>query len=104
MKPKTRNPKPTRSKLSILRQLRNFIPYHLVSKVARETGGDKQARTYLPWSHVLALLFAPLTHSLGLNDVCDALRLHSGPLAAIRGPAPLLGPDGHPVYGSWTAR
>jgi len=88
MKPKTRSPKPTRSKLSILRQLCNFIPHHLVSKVARETGVDKQARTYLPWSHVLALLFAQLTHSLGLNDVCDALRLHSGPLAAIRGATP----------------
>jgi len=25
-----------------------------------------------------------LTHSLGLNDVCDALRLHSGPLSALR--------------------
>jgi hypothetical protein len=25
---------------------------------------------------------------LGLNDVCDAVRLHSGPLSAIRGAAP----------------
>ena len=33
----------------------------------------------------MALLFAQLTHSLGLNDVCDALGLHSGPLSAIRG-------------------
>ena len=23
-------------------------------------------------------LFAQLTHAIGLNDVCDALRLHSG--------------------------
>jgi hypothetical protein len=30
---------------------------------------------------VLTLLFAQLTHSLGLNDVCDALALHSGPLS-----------------------
>jgi hypothetical protein len=88
MKPKTQSPKPTRSKLSVLRQLCNFIPHHLVSTVARETGVAKQARTYLPWRHVLALLFAQLTHSLGLNDVCDALRLHSGPLAAIRGATP----------------
>jgi hypothetical protein len=34
---------------------------------------------------VVTLLFAQLTHSLGLNDVCDALGLHSGPLSAIRG-------------------
>lgn len=88
MKPKTRNQKPTRCKLSILHQLCNLIPPHLVPQLARESGGDKEARTYLPWSHVVALLFAQLTHSLGLNDVCDALRLHSGPLAAIRGATP----------------
>lgn len=79
MKNKTRSQKPTRSKLSILRQLCNYIPPPLVPKVARKTGVDTKARTYLPWSHVVTLLFAQLTHSLGLNDVCDALRLHSGP-------------------------
>lgn len=31
------------------------------------------------------MLFAQLTHALGLNDVCDALGLHSGPLSSIRG-------------------
>ena len=34
------------------------------------------------------MLYAQLTHALGLNDVCDALRLHSGPLSAIRGATP----------------
>lgn len=29
-----------------------------------------------------------MTHTLGLNDVCDALRLHAGPLSAIRGATP----------------
>lgn len=48
----------------------------------------EQARTFSPWSHVVSLLFAQLTHSLGLNDVCDALRLQSGPLSAIRGATP----------------
>src|SRR5208283_330690 len=42
-------------------------------------------RDFSPWSHVVSLLYAQLTHSLGLNDVCDALRLHSGPLSALRG-------------------
>jgi hypothetical protein len=37
---------------------------------------------------VVSLLFAQLTHALGLNDVCDALGLHSGPLSAIRGATP----------------
>ena len=36
----------------------------------------------------MAMLYAQLTHALGLNDVCDALRLHSGPLSAIRGATP----------------
>jgi hypothetical protein len=85
MKNKTRSQKPTRSTLTILRQLCNVIPNHLVPKLARDTGVDKQARTYLPWSHVVTLLFAQLAHSLGLNDVCDALGLHSGLLSTIRG-------------------
>jgi hypothetical protein len=80
--------KPTASKFSLLRQLCNFIPPHLVPHLARETGVEDQARTFSPWSHVVSLLYAQLTHSLGLNDVCDALRLHSGPLSALRGATP----------------
>jgi len=80
--------KPTASKFSLLRQLCNFIPPHLVPKLARATGVEDQARTFTPWSHVVSLLYAQLTHSLGLNDVCDALRLHSGSLSALRGATP----------------
>lgn len=69
----------------MLRQICNFIPEFLVPKLARETGTDKKSRTFTPWSHVVALLYAQLTHSIGLNDVCDALRLHSGPLSSLRG-------------------
>jgi len=36
----------------------------------------------------VALVYAQLTHSIGLNDVCDALRLQSGPLSSIRGATP----------------
>jgi len=79
---------PTRSKLNLLRQICNFIPEFLVSKIARETKVDEKARTFSPWSHVVALLYAQLTHSIGLNDVCDALGLHSGPLSSIRGATP----------------
>lgn len=43
------------------------------------------ARTFSPWSHVVALLFAQVTHAIGLNDVCDSLRLFCGKLVAIRG-------------------
>ena len=37
------------------------------------------------WSHVVSLLYAQMTHSIGLNDLCDSLGLYSGPLSAIRG-------------------
>src|SRR2546426_8245081 len=76
---------PARSQVSILRQICNFIPQHLVSKIARITGAEDKSRTFSPWSHVVSLGYAQLTHSIGLNDVCDSLQLHSGPLAAIRG-------------------
>jgi hypothetical protein len=82
---KTHRQKPTRSKLTVLRQICNFIPNHLVPKLARETGVEEGARTFKPWSHLVALLYAQLAHSLGLNDVCDALGLRTGPLSAIRG-------------------
>jgi len=80
--------KPTRSSFTLLRQLCNFIPNHLVPRLAREHGVEQKSRTFHPWSHVLSLIYAQLTHALGLNDVCDALRLHSGPLSAIRGASP----------------
>jgi hypothetical protein len=80
--------KPTRSSFTLLRQLCNLIPNHLVPQLARDTGVDTRARTFRPWSHVVSLLYAQLTHALGLNDVCDALRLNSGPLSAIRGATP----------------
>ena len=56
--------------------------------LARETGVDKLCRSFSAWSHVVTMLYAQFTHSIGLNDVCDALRLHSGPLSAIRGATP----------------
>src|SRR5665811_1931449 len=85
---KTTTPKPTRSSFSLLRQLCNLIPAHLVPQLARDTGVSKRARTFTPWSHVVSLLYAQLTHAIGLNDVCAALRLHSGPLSSVRGAIP----------------
>ncbi len=83
MKNKTINP--TRSQFNILRQICNYIPAHEVSKIARETGAEEKSRTFKPWSHVVSLLYAQLTHSIGLNDLCDSLQLHSGPLSTLRG-------------------
>jgi hypothetical protein len=76
---------PARSRLNILRQICNYIPVHEVSKIARATGAEAKSRTFNPWSHVVSLLYGQLTHSIGLNDLCDSLQLHTGPLASLRG-------------------
>jgi hypothetical protein len=84
MKKKTK-PSQRRSKGEVLRQICNLIPPFLVGKIAKEVGVEKKARTFTHWSHLVAMLFAQLTHAISLNDVCDALNLWSGPLSAIRG-------------------
>lgn len=85
---KQTQPIPTVSKYTILQQLSNLIPPHLVPKLARETGVADHERTFSSWSQTVALMFAHLTHAIGLNDVCDALRMNRGPLAALRGATP----------------
>lgn len=85
---KKKNHRPTAAKFSVLGRICNFIPPHLVPKLARATGADKKARDFSNWSHVVSLLHAQVSHSIGLNDVCDSLRLHEGPLAAIRAATP----------------
>lgn len=87
MKKKSQNV-PAPSKLNLLRQICNFIPDFLVPQLAEETGVQDKCRTFSAWSHVVTLLYAQLTHSIGLNDVCDALTLHSGPLSSLRGATP----------------
>src|SRR5436309_10417998 len=87
MKKKTKTV-PAPSKLNLLRQICNFIPDFLVPKLARECGVEAKVRTFSAWSHVVCLLYAQLSHSIGLNDVCDALSLHSGPLSSLRGATP----------------
>jgi Transposase DDE domain/Domain of unknown function (DUF4372) len=83
-----KNQQPSQRNLTVLRQLVELIPAHLVPKLARETGTEDQARTFSPWSHVVAMIYAQVSHALGLNDVCDALRLRVGALHAMRGATP----------------
>ena len=85
---KQTNRQPNRGQHTILRQLVDLIPGHLVPKLARQHGIDEQARTFSPWSHVVALLYAQLSHSLSLNDVCDSLSAWATPLRALRGATP----------------
>jgi hypothetical protein len=80
--------KPTRCRFNLLRQICNLIPEHEVSKIARSTGAEDKSRTFSPWSHTVSLLHAQLSHCIGLNDLCDSLQLHSGPLSTIRGAIP----------------
>lgn len=80
-KPRQSQPK---SKLSVLRQVCDLIPSHLVAKLARKHGVDKKARAFSPWSHVVAMVFAQLSAAVSLNDLCDNLRNHGGLLGAIR--------------------
>lgn len=45
-------------------------------------------RSFSAWSHVVSLLYCQLTHSIGLNDLCDALRHHRPKLFTIRAATP----------------
>ena len=80
--------KPAKHNYTILNQICQHIPAHLVPKLARAFGADKKARSFSPWSHVVAMLHVQIAHSLSLNDVADTLRNHSGVLATIRGATP----------------
>lgn len=76
---------PRRVQRTVLRQLVEWIPPYLVPQLARKYGVEAQARTFSAFSHVVALLYAQLSHALSLNDICDALRLMATPLRAVRG-------------------
>jgi hypothetical protein len=80
--------KPAKHQYTILKQICQYIPAHLVSKLARSFGVDKKARSFSPWSHVVAMLHVQIAHSLSLNDVADTLRNHSGVLTTIRRATP----------------
>ena len=85
---KNKRIKPTRHRFNVLRQICNLIPEREVAKIARETGVTDQSRSFSPWSHTVGLLDAQLSHCIGLNDLCDSLQLHSGPLSTVRGATP----------------
>ncbi len=79
---------PTRHKFTILKQVVEKIPGYLVSKLARAHGVESKSRSFSPWSHVVTLVYAQLSHALGLNDVSDSLNNHSGALKTLRGATP----------------
>ena len=75
-------------KYTMLKQICNLIPGHLVNELARKYGVEGKSRTFSPWSHVVSLLYGHLTHAIGLNDICDALRMNKGALVTMRGATP----------------
>jgi len=77
--------KPAKHKFSVLKQICDHIPPYLVSKLALEHGVSSKSRSYSPWSHIVTLVYAQLSHALSLNDICDSQRNHSGALDSIRG-------------------
>lgn len=80
-----KKPIPTKHNLSVFNQLCKLIPTGMVKKLSRQTGVEEKCRGITAWSHVVGLLYAQLTHAIGLNDVCDGLRHHASKLGAIRG-------------------
>jgi hypothetical protein len=79
---------PTRRKITILKQVLDNVSPYSVSKLARRYNVDKRSRTFSPWSHVVSMLFAQISHALSLNDVCDTLRNHVGVLSTLRKATP----------------
>jgi len=87
-KPSRETPKTTKHIQVVFNQLCKLIPVGMVRKRAAEHGVDKKDRSFSARSHVICLLYAQLTHSIGLNDVCDAMYHHSAKLLAIRAATP----------------
>jgi Transposase DDE domain/Domain of unknown function (DUF4372) len=75
------NKSPARNNVIVLKQILNLIPRGMINRHALETGVEGKARSFSVLSHLSAMLFAQLSHAMGLNDVCDWLRLKSGVLA-----------------------
>lgn len=73
---------PSKDNLPLLGQLVKLIPPKLTDRLASKH--EIQTRSFSPTSHVVAMMYAQLSHSLSLNDVCDALQNHSSALSQIR--------------------
>ena len=68
--------------MAVLGQIVKHIPAKLIEKLKSKY--RIQTRSFSETSHVVAMLFAQLSHALSLNDICDCLRFHKGYLAQIR--------------------
>ena len=74
--------KPAKHQFTILKQVCDLIPPNLVTKLSKIH--NISTRSFSAWSHVVALIYSQISHSVSLNDVCDSLNNHSGTLSTIR--------------------
>ena len=77
---------PRKDTMAVLEQIVKLIPAKLIEKLKRKH--RIQTRSFSAGSHVVALIYAQLSHSLSLNDICDAMRNHHGTLSRIRDSTP----------------
>jgi len=68
--------------MAVLGQIVKHIPKKLIEKLKNKH--KIQTRSFSATSHVIAMIFAQLSHALSLNDICDCLRFHKGYLSQIR--------------------
>lgn len=79
---------PSKNNMIVLDQIVKLIPPKLIDKLANEYDVSCHCRSFSPTSHVVAMMYGQLSHSLSLNDICDSMRNHSGSLSQIRGATP----------------
>ena len=73
---------PQEHNMAVLGQIVKLIPKKLIEKLKNKY--KIQTRSSSATSHVVAMLYAQLSHALSLNDICDCLRFHAGYLSQIR--------------------
>ena len=73
---------PSKNTLPLLGQLVKLLPPKKIDQLAEKY--KIQTRSFSPTSHVVSMMYSQISHSLSLNDVCDALQNHKSPLSQIR--------------------
>ena len=73
---------PQKSTMSVLAQIASWIPDQIIDNLTKKH--KIQMRVFSTNSPIRPMLYAHLAHSLSLNDICDSLDNHAGPLAQIR--------------------
>ena len=64
---------PQEHNMAVLGQIVKLIPKKLIEKLKNKY--KIQTGSFSATSHVVAMLYAQLSHALSLNDICDCLRL-----------------------------